>query len=266
VDEISWADFIREKNEFYRQTIHASQALICVLTWDRDDERILPNSEASFGRRMETSEFNAIRKNSQVTPDLVIQRSSQIGYVAEVKSSLPQNSDYWMKVVDQLRKYDDDLQGWWTEDGFISDSCVILLIEMSRSVGFKKYLLSKMNDENFEFHSPTSIIEYAHVSQEKDYYSIRTQWGDILDQDITERLENGEYVPIEVVVDSLGEQKFCDAVPEPEYTMEILWLHLFNQKRFDVPYDQNQKAYPIDVSLDELTRELQQLYGANSWM
>jgi hypothetical protein len=57
------------------------------------------------------------------------------------KKSLPQNNnDNWRDVVDQLLKYDDDLTGWWTDNEFISVSCPVLLLHISRSADFGMYL------------------------------------------------------------------------------------------------------------------------------
>ena len=131
---------ILKKCYSYLYTVNSLLCFISLTCWGRD-----PVPNYAFGRRMSTSGGNKIRKNGEVTPDAVIQIAEELGLIIEIKSSLPENDEYWKKEAAQLLKYDDDLDGWWTPDERIAAYNVILLIDQARSLEFKAYL-SKLRD------------------------------------------------------------------------------------------------------------------------
>ncbi len=254
---------IRQKIEDYATTIYALQSFVSLITWDMDRGTVLSGSHYSFGRRMDTSAVNRVSPNETVTPDAVIQKTPELGYIVEAKKSLPENNDYWSSVVDQLIKYDDDLLGWWTEDESLEGSNVILLVEISRAAEFARLLEQQLNDGSTQFNRPTSVIEFTKSSELKEFIFIRKQWGRIEDEVFDEILELGKKVPIEKVLGTYGSMKFYDAEPVVEHTMVILWQDLFTQMKSEFPYDEEKSNWLIDVSIEDLTQELRQLYGAS---
>lgn len=248
--------------ENYRTTIQAIQIFIGFITWDNQNKEKLPDTNESIGRRMDTSSKNRINQLITITPDIAIQRNSELGYVVEAKKSLPRNTKYWRRIVEQLEKYDDDLYGWWTEDECIKNSCIVLLIEISRSADFKNYLLNLIQSENLKFVKPLSIVEFTRSPNFKQYIFIRKLWGEIEDQDLSEILESGKKIPIEEVLASFGEKKFYDSQPITEYIMEILWQVIFTERKSETEYDNEFKAWVFEINLDELTNDLQNLYGS----
>ena len=253
---------IRIKIEDYRTTIHALQAFVGFVTWDDANVTILPGSRSSLGRRMETSSLNKVAASTVVTPDAVIQRTPILGYVVEVKKSLPRNNDLWRRIVAQLLKYDDNLQGWWTYNEEIEKSCIVLLIEISRAADFKNYLQGLINANEVRFDRPFSIIEFTRAPEVKEFLFIRKYWGEIEDQSISDRLESGVKVPLEEVIATHGELKFYDSPPVTEYLMAILWQDVFNERKSEIEYDEEYKAWVFEVSIDELTKDLQRLFGS----
>ena len=125
-------DQVKEKIDEYEGTIHAIQAFVSLTTWDKLVGLRVADTEFSFGRRMETSSGNRVSPDSDVTPDVVIQVGSNLGYTIEVKYSLPKDTEYWSDTANQLLKYDDDLVGWWTKSEHINSRCTALLIEQGR--------------------------------------------------------------------------------------------------------------------------------------
>jgi hypothetical protein len=251
--------------ENYRTTIHALEAFISMVTWDSSSKQQIPGSLYSIGRRMETSSTNRISPEATVTPDSVIQRNSNIGYVVEAKRSLPQNkNDNWRDVVNQLLKYDDDLTGWWAEDEFINVSCPVLLLHISRSADFSMYIDSLMNANKLDFQRPVSIVEFNRSNEVKEFLFLRLHWGNIEDSTVSMLLTSGCSIPIEKVLanPSYGEKKFYDSQPIPEYMMTILWQDIFTEMKRRVEYDQKNKVYPLKVNIESVTLELQKLYGA----
>ena len=85
----------------YEQTVKAILAFAAFVT--HDGEKQLPEAEFGIGRRMETSSGNPVNPESEVTPDVVCQKTLEYGIVAEVKKSLPQDREYWHRYYNQLR-------------------------------------------------------------------------------------------------------------------------------------------------------------------
>ncbi|MBE0410774.1 MAG: hypothetical protein IBX69_13705 [Anaerolineales bacterium] len=255
---------IKQNIENYRTTIHALQALVSIVTWDKSDNQILEGAQTSFGRRMDTSPNNRIMPDHYVTPDIVIQRTQNLGYVVEAKKSLPVNQDYWQKTVFQLLKYDDDLLGWWTNDELMETTCLILLLHQPRSFDFRKYLEDYLDKESIEFKNKCSIVEFNRSSEVKEFIFLRKYWGSICDESISSGLESGKDVPVEKVLVSYGEKKFYDSEPIIEYIMVILWQDLFTDMKTGVEYNEAHKAWLLNINIDDLTVELQKLFGSES--
>lgn len=129
---------VKENSEDYRTTILALQAIIGFLTWDKKNNRRIRGSKDSFGRKMDTSAKNQIAPNSTITPDAIIQKDISLGYIVEAKKSLPNNQEHWQKIVNQIKKYDDNLKGWWTDSELIGRICLILLLALLKNILKKK--------------------------------------------------------------------------------------------------------------------------------
>jgi hypothetical protein len=255
---------IKEGVEDYLATIYALQAFVSLTTWDKQSNCQLQDSHYCIGRKMDTSPSNGVSPSNSVTPDAVIQRRSSLGYVVEAKKSLPQNVDNrWRSVVKQLEKYDDDLVGWWTSDQTIQEHCVVFLLELARAVDFAKYIDLVNDEEGWTFKKDASIVEFARLDGMKENVWLRKTWGQIKGKDISDALESGIKIPLEPVVASYGDKKFYDSPPNsPEHTMYIMWQIIFNEKKAEVAFDEERKAWPLDVNLDDLTSDLQRLYGS----
>jgi len=248
--------------EDYESTIRAGQSFISLVTWEDTDK--INGSKYSMGRRMNTTDQNLVEKNIEVTPDIIIQRQSNLGYVVEIKKSLPLERREWEEVSKQLIKYDDDLIGWWNSPNeLIEKQCVILLIHMTRSRDFTDYFLEYVSKKKINFRNEVSIIEFTRSDERTPFYLLRKIYGDISDNNIEEKLYSGIAIPIEKVIVSYGNQKFCDCEPPAvEYTMSILWQDIFNSLRENT-IDPKSKSYQIKINLSELTIDVQKLCGSS---
>ena len=254
---------VREKIDEYKGTIHAIQAFISLVTWDNQNLQIRSNANISLGRRMDTSPNNLISPNNIVTPDTVIQLENGLGYTVEAKYSLPNNQDHWVDDINQFIKYDDDLRGWWTNNELIPLQCNILLIENARSVRFVEFLQAWLLEQNISFNSHAAIIEFQKSDNAKPFYFIRKMpWGSILPDELSDVLKYGKKISIEKVVGTYGTKKFYDSAPPVvDYTMAIIWQDILNPDAVNGQYSKSLGGIPIYVRLDDLTIELQKLYG-----
>jgi hypothetical protein len=263
-DESLTVQQIRERIEDYQTTIHAILCFISVVVWDDSTNALQDGSKYSIGRKMDASPENRISPSETLTPDIVIQKVSNLGYVVEAKKSLPEKNNHWKNTVDQLVKYDDNLLGWWSSDGKLDTHCIILLLEISRSADFKDYLEEKIDSGDLEFVRPFSLIEFTRSPEAQQYLFVRKLFGDIEDGLVSAKLHSGCKVPIEGVLATFGEMKFYDTHPPLEHTMVILWQNIFTDLKTSVDYDDSLRAWPLLVNADSLTEELQKLYGKQS--
>ena len=254
---------IQNQMEDYESTIRAGQSFISLVTWEKENSTRIMNSHFSCGRKMNTSGSNLISKNCEVTPDVVIQRLPDLGYIVEIKKSLPREKKEWDEVAKQIIKYADKLIGWWNPPNeLIQTQCVVLLIHMSRGKDFSEYFKNFLQKNRIELEIDISIIEFSRSDERVNNYFLRTQFGEIKDVEINKRLLSGVTIPTEPVVASYGKQKFTDSEPPfPEYTMSILWQDIFNSKPRRT-LDPKSKVYLFEINVQDLTFELQKLYGS----
>lgn len=253
---------IKDRNDDYENTINALLCFISLTTWEGNQRR--PNSYYSFGRRMTTSTSNVISPNQDITPDSVIQVLDDLGFIVEAKISLPADENLWGGILNQIKKYDDDLIGWWTQDEHINNHNVILLLHMSRSVSFKKYRAALIENGDYEPSDNVWGIEFVSSGQRQEYILFRTCWeaNNMYNGNLSDRLEISVNVPIEKVKFSYGNIKFYDSKPEPEYLLSIIWQDILTPMKREVEFNKQLKCYPIETDIQTLTNELQKSYGS----
>jgi hypothetical protein len=255
-------DQVKEVIDEYTGTIHAIQAFISLSTWDQQTKLLKPMSKYSLGRRMETSSQNQVSPKTEITPDAVIQINNSLGYVIEAKYSLPKDTEFWSDYANQLLKYDDDLLGWWTPDEKFQGHCTTLLIEEGRFVRFKEYLEQWMIEHLITFSQNVSIIHFSKSDNAKPYFFLRKEWGQIQDIALSNRLKFGEKIPIIKVVATYGDKKFYDTEPPAvEFTMATIWQDVITPEGVQKVYDKKLGGHPVFVKLDDLTYDLQRLFG-----
>jgi hypothetical protein len=251
---------VQDAAEDYQSTVHAMLAFSAFVVHDASARR--PNSHFGFGRRMTTSKANVVTPSGTVTPDIVAQKSESYGVVAEVKRSLPSDRTKWAAHVAQTRKYDDDLTGWWTSDARMTTSDATLLLHQTRSRAFIN-VLDDERKKNVETVGPhTSVVEFNRSDERQVNFFFRLEWGEVRDADLSGRLKDGVAVPIDKVIRTFANVKFYDADPPLHSLLALLWIDYFAPLAAAVAYDENLKAFPIDVGAAAIADELQRAYGS----
>lgn len=213
---------------------------------------------------MQTSKANVIAPDITVTPDLVAQKSAQYGVVAEAKRTLGRNQDHWDDHVVQLRKYDDDLEGWWTSTGSVEESNAALLIHQSRSRLFITRLRAAKERDPARVGPRSAVVEFNQSDEARPYIFFRTEWGEFGDAELHSQLETGVPVPIEDVLRSFAAIEFYDAEPPLPFLLELLWNDVFAAMAAGIAHDDKVNAIPVPVDLDDVTTELQRAYGSRA--
>ncbi len=253
---------IQEAMENYRTTIHAALAFARLTVWDNQNSCLCPDTNFALARRMTTSPQNRISPGKDVHPDLVVQADRGLGLAVETKISLPEDKERWRPDVEQLEKYDDDLVGWWTDETErIANVAVILLIERRLGKKFSKYLSELKESEGIEFTHPFAIVEFNREDRVDHFIYLEGTPSQLPEGRIAKAIDEGLPIRVEDIV-AMHPPGFCDDEPVTEYTMELLWQHIFNDRHTGVQYDEARKAWPINVNATELTKQLQLLYGS----
>lgn len=248
----------------YVETVHALCALVALTIGSGG--ATMPDGKYSFGRRMHTSPQNRVTQESrEVTPDVVIQQSEQLGYVGEAKASLPQRTDYWRTRAKQLFKYDDDLRGWWTENERIPVSDLICLIGAPHTTRFADSVEQYGQQSAWTFNSKQCFLEISYTREGECLY-LKLERGDLTDPQILRAVYEGREFSREDLIVDFGGAKFCDAPPPPEFVMEILWQDVFTRKKSteNVERDGSLGYWPLNVSLADLTDLLKKEYGSGA--
>lgn len=253
---------MRNEIEDYKQTVNAILAFAAFVVYDGASQR--PDSQFGFGRRMTTSPANFISPKNKITPDLTAQKTKKYGIVAEAKKTIDRNQDHWKCHVDQLRKYDDELEGWWTDSQKIEHFNSLILIHQSRGRAFADYhRICKENNQD-SVGSRTCIIEFNENRESAPFYFFRIEHGSIADEELKSKLYEGVNIPLDDVRMSFSNIQYYDAKPPAPLLLERLWTDVFPSEMDDVEYDEKTKSYPLKINVSEVTYELQKAYGSKA--
>jgi hypothetical protein len=253
---------IRNGVEDYTQTVQAILGFAAFVVHDGAAQR--RGAAFGLGRRMTTSEQNAIAAVATVTPDLVAQVSATYGVVAEAKKSLPADESHWHRYVEQLRKYDDALLGWWTSDESIPRADVVLLIHHSRSRAFKRLLEQARASDPASVGLNTCIVEFIHSAETASYYSFRLEYGQMTEALVGDRLTDGVSVPMDRVLASYPNIKYYDSEPPLELLLTSLWSDVLPSLAGSSEYDEDLHVHKVHVTAAAITDELQRAYGSGA--
>ncbi|HPO13527.1 MAG TPA: hypothetical protein PLI09_08795 [Candidatus Hydrogenedentes bacterium] len=246
----------------YQQTVRALLALVALVVHDGHTRR--PNTHFGFGRRMTTSNSNMFAPKTDVTPDLVVQKQSDYGIIAEVKRSLERDQNRWTTILEQLRKYDDNLKGWWTKNEKIQHRNTILLLHQSRSRTFVKYTETVLKKDKSLFGPLSSIIEFGENQERQVFYHFRLEYGKIDDKELNSKLEEGIQVPIEKVVETLSNIQYYDGDPPLLLVLVNLWSDYFPSLIESDCYDPESRTWNIKASISETVNEIQKAHGSGA--
>jgi hypothetical protein len=245
---------VREEMDDYELTCQTIVATSHIITHDF-------GGTARVGRSMGTSEHNAISPNQNITPDLKIEvpetnQSPPYRAINEIKSNLPANKDYWLKVGEQLKKYDDTLSNWEQPGPDLHD--IIFTTNGYRTYDFNKYLIELNDSGKLVFERKVSIVARSRETGRETFIALKKEYGEISNSALDERLSKKAGVNAEHILPEIYRLKFFDSEPPVIYTMEIIWdliIKLF------VPQDQFRKLrgnskLVIEVTLDQLYKAL----------
>jgi hypothetical protein len=212
---------IRENADAYENTIQTIISFDSAVRWDDSQERYFENSFFLPGRKLLK---NLTKPDDHVRPDIVIQLSNEYGIVSEVKITASSNRDF-ENAYKQIQNYDADLIGWKTNNEKIELHDITLLIDDLNKVLAKNYFEGKNFQRKF------ALIACARQYYVKQICKIEKYFGELSDGRIENKLSNIVAVPLEKeeIIKKISKIKFYDAKPPLEYTMNVLWMNIFNE-------------------------------------
>ena len=246
----------------YEETITAITTFSHVIRWNDNNHQFKADSYYCIGRRMNTTEKNAVEPDSEITPDLIVQMNSKYGIVGEVKSSLPKKRENWAKTFKQLKKYDDDLIGWKTDNEFIDKNDLIFLTHYAMRNRVNDYLEGGFGKE-LSFDKDFAVIVYSAVERSQHFIFLEKSFGDLSNSELNDRFREIIEVPSEKILLFYSTIKFYDVKPVLPYIMDILWSTIFNQyprvEQFMEAEGKN--IITIEVNIKELVKKLREQFA-----
>jgi hypothetical protein len=261
------ASRLLEDVDTYVDAIYAVIALINHARWDDDAKKMRPEVKYGIGRRFLTSASHST-PTTEVTPDGAVQFSPARGMIAEAKPGVARAKAVWLKNLDQLKKYDDDLSGWWTADGKVTAHDIVALIPLPRAADFIDLVQGELKRGAITFTRPLSIVAFVkNTGAETTWVILQTQpaaFGQISDPVLREKLRRAVPIDWQVILVHYNDPRFIDAEPPLAYTLYILWDYLFSKMASGRQAEPGEKWIGIDVNLEALTAEVQTYYGFKS--
>jgi len=198
-----------------------------------------------------------------VTPDLGILLPDGKGILGEVKRSFPLDTARWLDDFKQLMGYDDDLTGWPNDSQKVTAHDIVLLLHQSRAIKVKNYF-TENSPKDIHFTRPFSIVEFNRSSQGKEYFFFRNVSGNVSDQNLASRLEEGINVPMGIYLIQYSTVKLYDSTPPLPYLLELIWTHVVAVKVTSIPgykIPAKKQKVKIELALDEISERLEKNFS-----
>lgn len=249
---------ITEECDNYKHTVWALLAFANHSRWDFERNEIYPDSQYSLGRRMTTAKDS---KDNIVTPDLVVQRTSQYGLVCEAKKSLPSNREFWEDTLEQLLKYDTITEGWFNTSQQIDNYDIIFMTDISRSVDFGDFFEKSDKKQAHKI----AIVGFEPTTETRGtFITLKKERGALTDTTLNDSLRRVTKVSFSKIEITIGKIKFYDSEPPVVYTTRIFWENICGARKSADTWSKDKKAHILQMTVEDVTDELQEFFGQPS--
>ncbi|QLH08927.1 hypothetical protein DSQ19_05010 [Candidatus Nitrosotenuis sp. DW1] len=219
------------------------------------------SAKTNQGKKLKTSPNNVISPSETITPDLVMEVNAKNhdGYRAtnEIKAWLPNDKKRWVDVVEQLKKYDDDLDEW----EFLSNKKhdIMFTTDPVFTSDFKKYIEQPNIDNKLKIDRNFAIMESMLKERAINTIFIRKFSGALTDKKLDETLTSGISLPLYNILEDIEKLKFYDSKPPDIYMMMIMWDLIFpkfvnsRQKQRDLA---DNKTVELTITVEQIQERL----------
>lgn len=255
---------LKEDVDTYVDAIYAVLALINHARWDDATKSLRLDVQFGVGRRFSGSGDG----NETLTPDAAVQLSGALGVIAEAKPGVARSKTIWNHNIDQLKKYDDTLVGWWTSDEQIARHDVIALLPLPRVADFIDLVEERIKAGTLSFSRPVTVVGFVkNTGAEKTWVILQSQsttLGTVSDTTLKERLRKAVPIDWQLLLTHYKDIRFIDAEPPLPYTLYVLWDLVLTRKASGRQSETGENWVAIDVDVKTLTEEVQDYFGFRS--
>ena len=184
----------KSRIDIVRDIDHYEQNILIIIALSKIYSKYA--GESVVGKKL----YRMSTERTEVTPDLVTEFKSEDQFwaiISESKSSLPKDSERWMKIVEQLERYDNELENW-KED--VKNHDIVMVTDLTISSRFWDYLNnpSISNSQDFtsnSFRHNLAILGYARDHKmNNDLIVIKKDKGKVSNRKLDKNLEYAERV------------------------------------------------------------------------
>jgi hypothetical protein len=251
----------QEACDTYTDGVFAVLALVNEARWDPGKRELRADVSYGIGRRMTTSGENRVSRQTEVTPDCVVQLGDETGFVTEAKLGLPKEENLWDDDIKQMQKYDDDLAGWWSESERIRQHDVVGLVPLNRAVKFADRLEAGVKGGKWQFVRKVSVVGFFKQSGVKDFMTVKKERGELSLHDLGQRLRESRLIPLDRLIIEYNDRKFVDHPPPLPYLLQVMWDHLFTRYAADATNANSGDSTTLHVNVKKITEDLQSYFG-----
>jgi hypothetical protein len=246
----------------YQLTLEGCLAFCNEACWNAQAGDFVPEFIYSLGRRMKTSDRNAVSPNTDVTPDLLVQLGDAYGIVGEAKPTVRDDENRLRELRDQLEKYDDDLMGWMTDTGGIDSNDLTVLTHISNAAYLEDHFTTQAEEGNWNPTRAFSIVSFSRDLQREVFIFLQKRAGSFSRDELDRRLHNGVSVPFGRLQD-VYTVMFHDTEPPVAHTMGVIWNHVLPQLPSEEQFIEagGVRSLLVSANVDEITTMLRDQFG-----
>lgn len=262
---------IRDRLDDYYDTVYAILGFCSLWFFDTATQENRPDVKVFQGRRFSTitSTVNADESPNEVCPDLGIVIHEDNGILGEVKKNFPKDGEERQKTIfNQLKSYDQELDGWPTANGKLKSHNIVLLVHQTTSRRAQDYYAEKNNQGELKFARPFSICQFNRSDQRIPYFFFQVVIGNINNTISNVDLDNGVQVPMQALSDLYAKSKLYDAEPPLSYLLQLIWEHVIipvaseNENFGRLRKNQNLE---FNVKVEEIVERLHEGFSFIHW-
>jgi hypothetical protein len=251
----------KSKNEIIRDLDHYEQNILIITALIQIYREF--KGKSVVGKKLKCKS----NEETQITPDLVTEfdyENGALGLISESKSSLPKDTERWIRVLEQIARYDQSFANWKKK---IKKHDIMLVTDITISSRIWDFIKSPQLENNHEFIHNLAIVGYSRdVKMNNDIIVLKKDKGTLSHSDLERELDYARRVALKNILRDAENFKFYDSKPDDVYTMEILWHFIFPS---NIPEEEYRKfptnrSIPIVVRTDDILDIVRQRFSPES--
>lgn len=244
---------LKDEYDDYNQSVEGLYIFASVVRFDPESKKYCSSSKMKIPAKFYKKDDS---QKKPLTPDGVVQRSEKEAIISEMKKHFNNEEG---KDFDQIKKYDENLIDFWTNDELPFHDLVLLTHYTSGTRAldsYKSWLKRNKYVRNF------AIVVFNSTAMGNFYYTLELKEGVLSNSELMEALRKVLTIPNQVFEEIKSKYKFYDSDPPLIYTMQVIYDELL-PTLFDDTKENSLSGDQIEVSVKYLRDRLQELFNSN---